>query len=235
MQIFVIIPALNEADCINGVVREALQQKVTRVIVVDNGSTDTTAQEAHAAGALVISETRRGYGYACAAGVRAAREADVLVFMDADGSFVASEMALLIEPIQQARADLVLGSRALESFASGVMPPQQRFGNTLAAFLVRALYKIQISDLGPYRAVRRDVIEQLNMQEMTYGYPTEMIVKAARLGKRIVQVPVSYHARRAGESKVSGTLRGTVLAGFRILSVTLRHAFPASRPQRNPG
>lgn len=226
MQTIVIIPALNEAACIGAVTREARAQTVTRVIVVDNGSTDATAHEAQLAGAEVVSERRRGYGYACAAGVRAARDADVLVFMDADGSFVAGELPRLLQPIQVAGADLVLGSRALANTVSQAMPPQQRFGNMLTAYLVRTFYKIQITDLGPFRAVRRELVEQLHMQEMTFGYPTEMIVKAARLGKTIVEVPVSYHPRRAGESKVSGTLHGTVLAGYRILSVTFRYAFP---------
>jgi glycosyltransferase involved in cell wall biosynthesis len=224
MQTFVILPALNEAACIGEVVRQVLQQNVARVIVVDNGSTDETARVAHDAGAFVISETRRGYGYACAAGVNAARDADVIVFMDADGSFLASELPRLLEPIQQQRADLVLGARVAEKMQAGAMPPQQKFGNALTAFLVRALYKIRITDVGPYRAVKRELVDALHLQEMTYGYPTEMIVKAARQKARIVEVPVSYRARRAGQSKVSGTLRGTLFAGYRMLRVTLRHA-----------
>ncbi len=224
MRTCVILPALNEAACIANVVRETLQQNVARVIVVDNGSTDETAAVARDAGAFVVSETRRGYGYACAAGVNAARDADVLVFMDADGSFLPGELPRLLEPLYAARADLVLGSRVLGKMDAGAMPPQQKFGNALTAFLVRALYRAQISDLGPFRAVKRELVDSLQMQEMTYGYPTEMIVKAARQHARIVEVPVSYHARRGGESKVSGTLRGTVLAGYRILAVTLRYA-----------
>lgn len=224
MRTVVIIPALNEAACIGAVTREARQQSVARVIVVDNGSTDATALEARAAGAEVILESRRGYGYACTAGVCAARDADVLVFMDADGSFSANELPNLLAPIQAGRADLVLGARTLTELSSDVMPFQQRFGNRLTAFLLRRLYHLRVTDLGPFRAVRRDLVEELRLQEMTYGYPTEMIVKAARRGAQLAQVPVSYSARRAGTSKVSGTLRGTVLAGYRILSVTLRYA-----------
>lgn len=225
MQTFVIIPALNEAACIGDVVRETLQQSIARVIVVDNGSTDETARVARDAGAFVVSETRRGYGYACAAGVRAARDAEVLVFMDADASFLPSELPRLLEPLKNNRADLVLGSRVLGSIEAGSMPPQQKIGNALIAFLVRALYGIPITDLGPYRAVRCELVDSLQMQEMTYGYPTEMIVKAARKHARIVEAPVSYHVRRGGESKVSGTLRGTILAGYRLLTVTLRYAW----------
>lgn len=226
MQTFVIIPALNEAACIGDVVRETLRQNVARVIVVDNGSTDETARVAREAGAVVIAETRRGYGYACAAGVRAARDADVLVFMDADGSFLSTELPRLLEPLEKNYADLVLGSRVLGSIEKGAMPPQQKFGNAFTAFLVRAMYNFSLTDLGPYRAVRRELVDALQMQEMTYGYPTEMIVKAARAHARIVEAPVSYHARRGGKSKVSGTLRGTILAGYRILAIVLRCAMP---------
>ncbi len=225
MQTFVIIPALNEAACIGDVVRETLWQNVAHVIVVDNGSTDDTARVARDAGAFVVSESRRGYGYACAAGVRAARDAEVLVFMDADASFLPSELPRLLEPLKNNRADLVLGSRVLGSIEAGAMPPQQKFGNALIAFLVRALYGIPLTDLGPYRAVKRELVDSLQIQEMTYGYPTEMIVKAARKHARIVEAPVSYHVRRGGESKVSGTVRGTILAGYRLLTVTLRYAW----------
>lgn len=225
MQTFVIIPALDEAACIGDVVRETLRQNISRVIVVDNGSTDETARVARDAGAVVISETRRGYGYACAAGVNAARDADVIVFMDADGSFLPSELPHLLEPLKKNHADLVLGSRVLGNIEAGAMPPPQKFGNALIAFLVRALYGIPITDLGPYRAVRCELVDSLQMQEMTYGYPTEMIVKAARKHARIVEAPVSYHMRRGGASKVSGTVRGTILAGYRLLTVTLRYAW----------
>src|ERR1051325_2050366 len=195
------------------------------VIVVDNGSTDSTAQEAREAGVKVVCEPHRGYGYACAAGVTEAEQADIVVFVDGDYSFAPSDLPSLLEPIHQGHADLVLGSRVLGHIAPGAMPPHQRFGNWLVARLMNVLYGISITDLGPYRAIRGSLLRQLNMQEMTFGWPTEMIVKAARCGARIVEVPVSYHPRRFGHSKVSGTLRGTILATWFILGVTLRYAW----------
>jgi glycosyltransferase involved in cell wall biosynthesis len=224
MKISVIIPALNEAGNIAALVAEVYATAPVEVIVVDNGSTDATAAEAHAAGACVVSEPRRGYGYACAAGVAAAREAEVLLFLDGDYSFLPRDLPELIKPIERGEADLVLGSRTRGHIERGSMPPQQRWGNWLMARLMNRLYGLSITDLGPYRAVRRSVLDQMDMQEMTYGWPVEMIVKAAQCHARIVEVPVSYHHRRAGQSKVSGTLRGTLLAGWRILSVTLRYA-----------
>jgi glycosyltransferase involved in cell wall biosynthesis len=220
----VIIPVLNEAGNIAPLVREVLTTAPVGVIVVDNGSTDATAAEAEQAGALVVSEPRRGYGYACAAGVAAAQGAGVLVFLDGDYSFLPSDLPALMKPIESDQAELVLGSRWLGRIEPGSMPPQQRFGNWLVARLTNRLYGLAITDLGPYRAVRRSLIDQLDMREMTFGWPTEMLVKAARRRARIVEVPVSYHNRRAGQSKVSGTLRGTLLAGWHILHVTLRYA-----------
>jgi glycosyltransferase involved in cell wall biosynthesis len=224
MKISVIIPALNEAGNIAALVAEVYAIAPVAVIVVDNGSTDATATEARSAGAQVVSETRRGYGYACAAGVAAAREAEALVFLDGDYSFLPGDLPGLLQPIEQGEADLVLGSRTRGHIERGSMPPQQRWGNWLTARLMNLLYGLSITDLGPYRAVRRSVLDQIQMREMTYGWPVEMIVKAAKRHARIVEVPVNYHSRRAGQSKVSGTLRGTVLAGWRILSVTLRYA-----------
>lgn len=231
LTITVIIPALNEAGNIAELVGAVLAQPVDQVIVVDNGSTDETGERAGGAGALVVREDRRGYGYACAAGVAAAT-GDILVFLDGDFSFLPAELPRLIEPLQQGAADLVLGSRVLGQIAPGAMPPHQRFGNRLTAWLMGLLYRVKVTDLGPYRAVRRDLLDRLNMAEMTYGWPTEMMVKAARLGSkqgpqqraRIQEVPVSYASRRAGKSKVSGTVRGSLLAGWYILSVTLRYA-----------
>ncbi len=225
MNVAVIIPALNEGSNIGALVRETLAQPVRRVIVVDNGSTDDTAAQAKHAGADVVCERRRGYGAACAAGVAALMaDTDVIAFMDGDYSMLPAELPRLLAPLAEGRADLVLGSRALGRIEPGAMTPPQRFGNWLAAALMRLLYGLRVTDLGPYRAVRRDLLIGLGMQEMTFGWPTEMIVKAARRGARIVETPVSFHPRRAGESKVSGTLRGTVLAGYRILAVTLRYA-----------
>lgn len=223
-RIAVIIPALNEAGNIARLVVELRATVAAEIIVVDNGSTDDTAAVAAAAGACVVAEPRRGYGYACAAGVAAAHGADLLAFMDGDGSFLPAELPALLAPLRAGRADLVLGSRPLGHIAPGAMPPQQRFGNWLAAGLMRLLYRMDVTDLGPYRAIRRDLLERLVLCEMTYGWPTEMMVKAARRGARIVEVPVSFHPRRSGKSKVSGTLRGTLLAARYILGVTLRYA-----------
>jgi glycosyltransferase involved in cell wall biosynthesis len=224
-KIAVIIPALNEAGNIGPLVAETLKTMPAQVIVVDNGSSDATAEEARAAGAQVVCEQRRGYGSACAAGVTAVGDADVLAFLDGDHSSLPSELPAILAPILADKADLVLGSRLLGHIAPGAMPFQQRFGNWLASRLMNLLYGLSVTDLGPYRAIRRSLIEALNMREMTYGWPTEMMVKAARQGARIVEVPVSFHRRRAGRSKVSGTLRGTILAAWYILGVTLRYAW----------
>ena len=222
MRTYVIIPALNEADNIADLVRETLAQPVDGVIVVDNGSTDDTAHVAGNAGAHVVTEARRGYGYACAAGA-AATDADVLVFLDGDHSSLPSEMGRLLEPLRSGQADLVLGSRVLGQIAVGAMPPHQRLGNMLMSGLMRLLYRVPVTDLGPFRAIAGELLRSLEMREMTFGWPTEMTVKAARRGARIVEVPVSHHSRRAGRSKVSGTVRGSILAAYHILTVVLRN------------
>lgn len=227
MKTAVIIPALNEAGNIGALVQETQRQPVDWVVVVDNGSTDETAVVARQAGAIVVDETRRGYGFACAAGTAAAtgRRADILVYMDGDFSASPAELPHLLDPIQQGEADLVLGSRAAGQIAPGAMPSHQRFGNWLSARLMSRLYDLTITDLSPFRAIRADLVPALEMREMTYGWPTEMMVKTARRNGRIVEVPVSWHERRSGRSKVSGTLRGSVLAAYYILGVTLRYAW----------
>jgi glycosyltransferase involved in cell wall biosynthesis len=225
VRVAVIIPALNEAGNIEQLVQGVAAVAPVRILVVDNGSTDGTPEAAQRAGALVICEPRRGYGFACAAGVAAARDADLLVFLDGDFSFLPSELPLLLGPLLAGQADLVLGSRMRGQIAPGAMPPHQLFGNWLVAGLMRLLYRLPLTDLSPYRAIRTDLLGQLAMREMTYGWPTEMMVKAARHAARLIEVPVSYHPRRAGRSKVSGTIRGTLLATWYILSVTLRYAW----------
>ena len=225
--IAVIIPALNEAGNISQLVQEVRATAPVKVVVVDNNSTDATAEEARKAGAWVVFEPRKGYGYACAAGLAAASQADVVVFLDGDYSFSPADLSLLLAPILGEKADFVLGSRELGNIAPGAMPYHQRLGNWLVSRLMNSLYGLSITDLGPYRAIRRQILMELNMQEMTYGWPTEMMVKAARRGVQIVEVPVSYHSRRAGHSKVSGTLRGTILATWFILRVTFRYAWKA--------
>ena len=230
MQTAIIIPALNEAGNIRRLIEEIKAQTDLKalIIVVNNGSTDTTAAEARKCGAVVIDEPRRGYGYACSAGIQYALEVsprvDVLVFLDGDGSFDPMEMPRLLAPINNGYADLVLGSRPLGGIDKRAMPPHQRFGNWLVSRLMRVLYGIRISDLGPYRAIRRETLESIKMEEMTFGFPTEMFVKLAR-HTRISEVPVTYRRRWSGKSKVSGTLRGTLLATYYILGTTLRYAF----------
>jgi glycosyltransferase involved in cell wall biosynthesis len=224
LSVSLIIPALNEVECIGPLLGETPFDSLHQVIVVDNGSTDGTGDVARAYGALVIQEPRRGYGYACAAGASAA-EGDVLVFMDADGSFVPAEFSRLLVPIAEQQADLVLGSRLLEKLPSGAMPLHQLFGNKLVAWLLNWIFKVHLTDLGPFRALRKELLSTLDMKELTYGWTVEMMVKIAKRGLRIVEVPVSYRSRYAGQSKIGGTLRGTVLATYRIFRVIFQYAF----------
>lgn len=222
----VIIPALNEAGNIASLIQDIWGQGVDCVYVIDNGSTDDTAVNAQNAGAVVVSEPRRGYGFACAMGTAVARRdgADLLVFIDGDYSSLPEELPRLLRPLIDDEADLALGSRTLGHIAAGAMLPHQRFGNWLSSRLMSRLYNVNVTDLGPYRAIRADLLAELGMQEMTFGWPTEMMVKVARRNGRIVEVPVSWEARRSGRSKVSGTLRGSILAAYYILGVTLRYA-----------
>lgn len=226
MATVVIIPALDEGANIGAMVAETLLQPVEWVIVVDNGSSDDTAQRAAAAGAIVVSEPRRGYGHACAAGSRTAlaRGAEALVFIDGDHSSRPSEITALLQPLLDNEADLVLGSRVLGQIEPGAMLAHQRLGNRLSAAIMRRLYDVEVTDLGPYRAIRASLFQRLDMTEMTFGWPTEMTVKSARSGARIVEVAVTWSRRKAGRSKVSGTVKGSILAGFHIIRVTLRHA-----------
>ena len=223
----VIVPALDEGDNIASLVAAISLQPVESVIVVDNGSSDETAARAAAAGAVVVSEPRRGYGYACAAASKAAlaRGADVLVFIDGDHSSRPEEMSALLQPLLDDHADLVLGSRVRGRIAAGAMLPHQRFGNWLTAALMRRIYGLSVTDLGPYRAIRATLFGRLDMQEMTFGWPTEMTIKCARSGARIVEVPVTWATRKAGRSKVSGTMKGSILAGYHILSVIARYGW----------
>lgn len=224
MHVSLIIPALNEAECLGPLLAEVPVRLIDQLIVVDNGSTDSTSQVARAMGAMVIEEPRRGYGFACAAGTAIA-EGNVLVFMDGDGSFVPGELPSLLAPLAQDEADLVLGSRMLNNSQQIVMPPHQRYGNNLFTWLLRQRYGLALTDLGPFRAIRQELLVTLDMQEHTYGWPLEMIIKTARRRNPIVELPITYRPRFAGQSKVSGTLRGTILTAYRYFRVMLRYAF----------
>jgi len=217
-----IIPALDEADSLGQLLAEVPVAQLHQVIVVDNGSTDNTAGVAREAGAIVVEEPRRGYGSACAAGAAAAK-GDVLIFMDGDGSFVPGELVDLLTPIVQDEVDLVLGARRFPDSLPGVMPPHQRFGNHLFAWWLRRRYGLILTDLGPFRAIKRELLLALDMQELTYGWPLEMIIKTARARKRIFEVPVTYRPRFAGQSKVGGTLRGSVLSAYRYFRVMFHY------------
>ena len=224
MKLSVIIPALNEEESLPFVLAELPWSTLHQVIVVDNGSQDRTSEVAAAHGALVVREPQRGYGAACLAGVGAEPEADILIFLDADGSFDAQEIPLLVGPIERGEAELVLGSRLAGGREPGAMPLHGVFGNWLVAKVISRLASIPLTDLGPFRAITRRTLERLQMEERTYGWPSEMIVKAAQLGVPIREVPVRYRRRHGGQSKVSGTWRGTLGASYRILRVTYKYA-----------
>lgn len=225
MKISLIIPALNEEEPLPDVLASVPLDAVDQIIVVDNGSTDGTAAVARRAGAQVIIETTRGYGVACWSGFKACEDADVLVFMDGDGSFQPGEIRRLTEPITSGAADLVLGSRTLAAEDAMAIPLHARLGNRLVAFIIGLISAIRITDLGPFRAISREALENLNMQERTYGWPCEMIIKAGKLGHRVVEVPVTYRPRTGGKSKVSGTITGSIRAAIAMLRVTFRWSF----------
>jgi glycosyltransferase involved in cell wall biosynthesis len=226
----VVIPALDEERSIAAVVAAvprgggASTFAVSDVVVVDNGSRDGTAVAARTAGARVMAEPRRGYGAACLAGLAwlGWYPPDVVAFVDADASDDPAELPRLLAPLVEGRADLVIGSRVLGASEPGALTPVQRFGNGLATALIARLFGVRFSDLGPFRAVRWEALERLAMRERGYGWTVEMQARAARLGLRCVEVPVSYRRRRTGRSKVSGTLRGSVGAGAKILFTILR-------------
>jgi glycosyltransferase involved in cell wall biosynthesis len=224
----VVIPALNEEEPIAGVVRECLATGVpAEVIVVDNGSTDRTAERACEAGARVITALR-GYGRACAAGARAVSvpqlRDDIVVFLDGDGSDIPVFIPQMVEPIARGTHDFVIGSRTRGKREPGSMNFQQILSGRIAGWILRLLYGVRYSDMCPFRAIRRDALEKLGMREETYGWNLEMQMKVARAGLRILEIPVDHRRRAGGESKVSGTLRGTFVAGARIIATLVRVA-----------
>ena len=223
--ISVIIPALDEEEPIADVVRGCLATALpNEVIVVDNGSTDRTADRAREAGARVVSAPR-GYGRACAAGVAALSPGcEIVVFLDGDGSDCPELMKQLVRPIEENTHDFVIGSRTRGQREPGSMNFQQVFAGYLAGWLMRPLYGVKYTDMCPFRAIRRDALLRLGMKEETFGWNLEMQMRTARGGLRILEIPVSHRCRTGGESKVSGSLRGTILAGTRIVSTLIRVA-----------
>jgi glycosyltransferase involved in cell wall biosynthesis len=224
MRISVIIPTHNEARAIGRVLADLPAEQVTEVIVVDSNSSDGTPEIAASVGARVVQEPRRGYGRACLTGLAAANSPDIVVFLDGDYSDRPSELPILLEPIIQGQADITLGSRLRGEHIPTALPSHQAFGNRLAAGLIRVLYGLAITDLGPFRAGRADVLRALGLEEATYGWAVEMILKGAVNGFRVVEVPVSYYPR-IGKSKIGGTVKGTVGAAWFILSLTVRYYF----------
>jgi glycosyltransferase involved in cell wall biosynthesis len=224
VRVSVVIPTHNEAQAIGRVLADLSSSLVTEVIVVDSNSNDGTPKIAAKMGARVIQEPRRGYGRACLTGFAAANSPDIVVFLDGDYSDRPSELPILLAPILEGRADLTLGSRLSGKNDSGSLPWHQSFGNRLAAGLIRILYGAKITDLGPFRAGRADVLRALALEELTYGWAVEMILKGALAGYRIVEVPVSYYSR-IGKSKISGTVKGTIGAGWFIISLIVRYYF----------
>jgi glycosyltransferase involved in cell wall biosynthesis len=230
VRVSVIIPTHNEAQAIERVLADVPSDLATEVIVVDSNSNDGTPEIAARMGACVLHEPRRGYGRACLTGMAAANSPDVVVFLDGDYSDRPSELPILLAPIIEGRADITLGSRLHSQNSDGALPWHQVFGNRLAAGLIRLLYGVNITDLGPFRAGRADVLRALALEETTYGWAVEMILKGALAGFRVVEVPVSYYPR-IGKSKISGTLKGTFGAAWFILSLIMRYYFQRRRAE----
>jgi glycosyltransferase involved in cell wall biosynthesis len=222
----VIIPAYNEEDAIEKVIREIPKEIVSEVVVVNNGSTDNTENTARQAGATVLNEPVAGYGRACLKGIEYLAQSkptpDIVVFMDGDYSDYPEEISMLLAPILENNADLVIGSRALGKRERGSMTPQQVFGNWLATRLLKIFYGVKFTDLGPFRAINYEKLVALNMLDKNYGWTVEMQLKAAKIGLRCVEVPVRYR-KRIGISKVSGTVKGTVMAGYKIITTIFKY------------
>ena len=224
VRVSVVIPTHNEAQAIERVLADLPSDLVSEVILVDSNSNDGTPEIAASRGARIIQEPRRGYGRACLTGLAAANSPDVVVFLDGDYSDRPSELPILLAPIIEGRADITLGSRLQKQHSARALPWHQAFGNRLAAGLIKVLYGLDISDLGPFRAGRTEVLRGLDLEEVTYGWAVEMILKGAVAGFRVVEVPVSYYPR-IGKSKISGTMKGTLGAAWFILSLIVRYYF----------
>jgi glycosyltransferase involved in cell wall biosynthesis len=224
--ITVIIPAFNEEKSIGKVVSDIPRDLIEHVIVVNNNSNDNTVEVAKSAGAIVLDEPRRGYGWACLKGIEKSRElkTDIVVFMDGDYSDYPEEIVKVIAPILEDNHDMVIGSRVLGKREKGSLTPQQVFGNWLATKLIRFFYGARFTDLGPFRAIKSDALEQLKMADKTYGWTIEMQIKASKEKMKFCEVPVNYR-KRIGISKVSGTIKGTVLAGIKIIFAIFKYRF----------
>jgi glycosyltransferase involved in cell wall biosynthesis len=228
-----VIPALNEAEVIAEVVRSIPRTVVDQILVVDNGSTDATAQAARNAGAIVVSQPARGYGRACRAGITAAAKAsaDIVAFIDGDGSDCPEFINELVRPIQENCFDFVIGSRTRGTREPGSLNTQQIFAARLAGWLLRVRYGVNFTDMSPFRAIRSELLHSLPMREQTYGWNLEMQMLVAQKRARILEIPVNHRRRRGGVSKVSGTFKGTILATFRIAATFFRVAFSLHRSQ----
>lgn len=224
--ITVIIPAYNEEQSIGKVVNDIPRPLVSHVIVVNNNSNDSTVEVAKKAGAIVLDEPRRGYGWACLKGIEHSKtlETDIVVFLDGDYSDYPQEIPDVIAPILEKDMDMVIGSRVLGKREKGSLTPQQIFGNWLATKLIRLFYRAKFTDLGPFRAIKSESLEQLKMADKTYGWTIEMQIKAAKHQMKFCEVPVNYK-KRIGVSKVSGTVKGTVLAGIKIIFAVFKYRF----------
>ena len=222
MKISVIIPVLNEEGAIANVINDVPKSLVEEIIVVDNGCTDRTVEIAKTLGVRIVTEPRKGYGRACLAGIAASQEPDVVVFLDGDYSDDPTEMFSLVQPIQDGQAEFVIGAR--RPTEKGALLPQAWFGNKLATLLMRVFFHVKYTDLGPFRAIRYDKLLAMDMQDKDFGWTIEMQLKAAKMGLKVLEVPVSYR-KRIGTSKISGTVMGSIRAGIKILSTLFRYCF----------
>lgn len=222
----VIIPAFNEQNAVGLVIDEIPKEWVNEIIVIDNGSTDDTFLQAQKRGATALREPKRGYGNACLKGLahiqQSPTQPDIVVFLDGDHSDFPEQLIDLVRPIIEDKKDLVIGSRALGNKEKGSMTPQQIFGNWLATSLIRLFYKVRYTDLGPFRAIRYESLLAIDMQDRNYGWTVEMQLKAAKLNLRIMDFPVNYR-QRIGVSKVSGTIKGTIGAGYKIIYTIFKY------------
>jgi glycosyltransferase involved in cell wall biosynthesis len=224
-KVAIVIPALNEGTALQYLLTEIPRDFAQWVIVVDNGSTDATAKVAQEAGVLVATEPIRGYGRTCLKGLTTACDlgAEIVIFMDGDGSDDPADLPMMLAPVREGRADLVIGSRVSKRSEQGAIPPQARLGNWLVSRLIRILYGVRLHDIGSFRVIRCSQLEALNMYEMTFGWPVEMVVKAARAKYRILELPIHYRHRSHGRSKVAGTVVGSIKAAYYMLRTTLRY------------